>query len=153
MFLASSLLISSAAMCQSAVLTSGGTATNGKSSVSYSIGQTMADYTTGTNGGVTTGVQQIFTIVKVKPSQEDNIAELQAEVNVYPNPTVDQLNLIANSEEELSYVLTSMNSQKMLQGRFVGSEILNMDNMSANTYMLQVSNKSGQVKTFKIIKH
>jgi hypothetical protein len=91
---------------QSSIPASGGNASGGGGTVSYSIGQLV--YTTNTSatyGSVARGVQQPFEISVITAIEQTEFITLVC--SVYPNPARDYLNLkIENSDNKsLSYRL------------------------------------------------
>jgi hypothetical protein len=138
---------------QEAVSTTGGEASGGGGTTSYSVGQVVYTSNIGTNGSVAQGVQQPYEISTITGINETSI---QLELSVYPNPTTNFLNLKFDCEkiENLSYQLYD------LQGRVIENEKVNdnsttikMEGLPKATYFLKVTNNQNVVKTFKVIKN
>lgn len=145
----------SALQAQQVVTTSGGNATGGGGSVSYSIGQIV--YTKNSepgSGSVAQGVQQPYEISVVTGLEET--LGISLEIKVYPNPSTDFLKLIImNFEpENLSYQLYNINGNLIQSNKVESSEttISTQDLLSA-TYFLKIIKGNRVVKTFKIIKN
>ena len=133
---------------QDAVATTGGEGSGSGGSVSYTIGQVFYQ----TNASVSEGVQQAYEILTV--GIQDPIA-IDMKLNVYPNPTVNLLNLsVANYENtKMSYQLYSV-SGLLLSDRPITSNITQIDmvNRVPSMYFLKITDKNQTIKTFKIIK-
>jgi hypothetical protein len=82
---------------QTSVNATGGDASGGGGSVSYSVGQVVYTTNTGANGSVAQGVQQPFEISVVTGIEEAKGINLS--VSAYPNPTTDYLELKVESEK------------------------------------------------------
>jgi len=138
---------------QDAVPTTGGEASGSGGTVHYSIGQVVYTTNNGTSGSVAQGVQQPFEISTISGIDVRNI---NLELSVFPNPTVDYLSLkVENSE------LSTFNFQLYdIQGKLVMSKQLSsksttidMKNLPTSTYLLKVTDDQKWIKTFKIIKN
>jgi hypothetical protein len=140
---------------QIAIPASGGNATGGGGSVSYSVGQIV--YTTNTSatyGSVTQGVQQPFEISVVTSLKKDE--EISLEMKIYPNPASDFLMLtIRNYEvENLRYQLYDINGNILLDNKIEGNECdISIQNYLPAIYFLKVIHGNKEMKTFKIIKN
>jgi hypothetical protein len=137
----------------------GGDASGGGGSVSYSVGQVVYTTNTGTNGSVAEGVQQPYEISVVTTIEEAKGIDLS--VTAYPNPTTDFLQLKVESEklQDLSYQLYDMNGKLLQTKKLTGTETqIDMNSYVPATYFVKVIVKtqgivSQEVKTFKIIKN
>ena len=147
-------------MAQESLNATGGNASGGGGSVSYSIGQVFYTINTGTDGSVAQGVQQPFEISVVTGLEE--AIGINLSVTTYPNPTTDCLTLRIDEFEisNLSYQLYNV------QGKLLQSEIISgsqtsivMSNLVPAIYFVKVIVKTQdiasqqEVKTFKIIKN
>jgi hypothetical protein len=83
------------------------------------------------------------------------LTTVNLEALVYPNPSSDhvKLNITDTALTDLSYVLLN------IQGKIVSSAKLSildtpisLHGLSVGTYVLKVSQKNNELKTFKIIK-
>jgi len=144
---------------QESVNATGGDASGGGGSVSYSAGQVVYTANTGTNGSVAQGVQQPFEISVV--TAIDKAKGINLSVLAYPNPTTDYLTLRIEEFEisNLSYQLFDMNG-KLLQNEKITSNQTSvfMSNLVPAIYFVKVVKTSHdlsqqEVKTFKIIKN
>jgi hypothetical protein len=135
---------------------SGGNASGSGGTVSYSVGQLVYSTNTGTNGSVTQGVQQTYTISVATGIDEKTI---DLSYTAYPNPTTDGLHLKLTGflASTYNYQLFDM-SGKMIETRAITEEetILSMKTCTGGTYLLKIiETKAGsakEVKSFKIIK-
>jgi hypothetical protein len=137
---------------QENVTASGGEGTGTGGTVSYSIGQIVYTTNTGSNGSVSQGVQQTYSIMATDGIEESTI---NAELSIFPNPTTDNLTLsIVGEIDNVNYQLVD------LQGKVIKSEktttnstSINMENLAGSIYFLKVTDNNKTIKTFKIIKN
>jgi hypothetical protein len=138
---------------QETVTTTGGEAIGTGGTASYSVGQVVYTSATGTNGSVAQGVQQAYEISITTGVKETTI---NLEMNVYPNPTTNYLQLKVESEK-----LESLNFQLIdLQGKIIESKkvtasntILKMEALPKAIYFLNVTKDNQLIKSFKVIKN
>jgi hypothetical protein len=137
---------------QSSTVTAGGEGSGSGGTVSYSIGLTNFEVSSGTSGSAAAGVQHAYvTVVSGVDHPEIN---LRAEV--YPNPTANHVTLEVDeiSTNNLSFVLLDITGNVLQQSSVISSStIINLENLSNTTYLLKVFRKKQELKTFKIIKN
>jgi len=141
------------AIGQSNTLPSGGEATGSGGTLSFSIGQVDYIQAEGSGGTASQGVQQPFEIFVLGI---DTHPEILLDIKVFPNPTISNVTLrIGNFEGgELSYQLYDIHG-RLLTGQSLQTDTTNipMEDLASAVYLLQVIDKSGPIKTFKIIKN
>lgn len=137
---------------QQATIASGGMASSVNGNISYSFGQ--IDYTTNSNltGSLWQGVQQPYEIFTLGTDDFQNIS---LKMLVYPNPTAALVNL---KIESLSFNTLEYNLFDLM-GKQISSQKINqletqipLENLPSTTYILNVSDNSQIIKSFKIIK-
>ncbi|NQY11319.1 MAG: T9SS type A sorting domain-containing protein [Flavobacteriales bacterium] len=130
----------------------GGEATGSGGTASYSVGQVVYTTVTGTNGSVAQGVQQPYEISITTGVAETSI---KLEMNVYPNPTTNYLQLKVESEaiENLSFQLVDLQG-KVIENKEVmeSNTTINMEALPKAIYFLNVTRNNQTVKKFKVIK-
>lgn len=139
---------------QEAIPATGGNASGGGGSVSYSVGQVVYTTNTGTNGSVAQGVQQPYEISVVTGIEQAKGINLIC--SAYPNPTTDFLTLKVDGDVKTQYIasLYDINGKLLKSKKIVGNETsINMSNLVPATYFIKVSNNNKELKTFKIIKN
>jgi len=164
---------------QVAVLTSGKDASGIGGSFSYSIGQVVYNFNTGTTGTEAQGVQQPYEISELQVIKNANILKtdrinstdssfsaiskskdvkfIDLKCIAYPNPTHDLLTLTIEYPDKgssnLSYQLFDLNG-KLIESKKIKNNSTSIDihNLIPATYILSVSKGNKSVKTFKIIK-
>jgi hypothetical protein len=139
---------------QESINATGGNASGGGGSVSYSVGQVVYTTNTGTNGSVAQGVQQPYEISVVTGIEEAEGIYLS--VTAYPNPTTDYLTLRIDEFEisNLSYQLYDMNGKLLQNEKIAGNQTsIVMSNLVPATYFVKVVQGNREIKTFKIIKN
>ena len=137
------------------IIASGSNATGGSGSVSYSIGQVFYTYI---------GLQSTYYVAQGIQQQEidktldiPEVIEPKTEIFVFPNPTVDFVNVSMKGLE-----LESANrSYKLydIQGRLLKQNTINqtdtqvsLNNLSSSIYILVVYVDNKVLKSFKILK-
>jgi hypothetical protein len=147
LFLMISVLTNSYAQENS--VTAGGDASGKGGSVSFSVGQVFYTTVTAVAGSVSQGVQQAYEL-NLPPDTID------ININIYPNPTVDNVTLKIDSYlgRNLTYQLVDMVGKLCQIGRVYGPETLvAMEYLPASTYFLKVIENGKVIRIFKIIKY
>lgn len=144
-WLTTCLLVSITSLGQEVVSTSSGQATGNQGSISYVVGQVNGSPF---SAQVSPGVLQPYK-VSIILSAEGSI-----EVNVYPNPTVEQLFIEGKFiDGDYSYMLYNMSGQSLKQGKLeVDKEPLNLTEFVSDTYFVSIMKGSELIKTFRIVK-
>jgi hypothetical protein len=139
---------------QESVNATGGNASGGGGSASYSIGQIGYATNTDTNGSVAQGVQQPYEISVVTGIEEAKGIILL--VSAYPNPTTDNLTLKVEDFElsTLTFQLYDMQGKLLQNEKITGNQTnIIISNLMPASYFLKVIQNNKEVKTFKIIKN
>jgi len=144
---------------QESFIATGGNASGGGGSASYSVGQVVYTTNTGTNGSATHGVQQPYEISVITAIEEAKGINLS--VLAYPNPTTDYLTLEVKDFElsNIHFQLYDMNGKLLQSEKITGNQTsIVMSNLVPATYFLKVIVKTQgiasqqEVKTFRVIK-
>jgi hypothetical protein len=144
---------------QDAIPASGGNASGGGGTVSYTVGQVVYTTNTGTNGSVAQGVQQPYEISVV--TGIENSMKINLSCMAYPNPATTYLTLKTENtdNENLSYQLYDINGKLLENKKVEGNETtIFMEHRPVATYLLKVvqtdqASLPKEIKTFKIIKN
>ena len=135
---------------QQTVPTSGGEASGGNGSISYSIGQVLYTTSVGSNGNtVAKGVQQPYEI------SITNDFDITIDIKIYPNPTLDDIIIETDNSSLLkqSYIIYDVQGKLISKNEMPSSKtIINMSNFSNGVYFIEVSDTEKKLKVFKIIK-
>lgn len=137
---------------QQSINAAGGDATGSGGSVSFSVGQIDYLCLEGSGGSVTQGVQQFNEVLQ---NLSDNQINMNVEMVIYPNPTIDLVNLqIENYDlDNLSYALFDLQGRQIATNKITKNETqIQMNNLASAVYLLTVRDKNNLLKTFKIIK-
>jgi hypothetical protein len=153
-----SLLILSFAFCatiqiqaQNNTVSAGADAEGSNGSISYSIGQVVYTSATGINGSINQGVQQPYDYDVIT-----GIEHTEIELNLYPNPTLGQVNLtIADSRtQEYSLSLFDATGRLLMQTSKLNElNSFSMESYAAGAYTLSVYKKDELIKSFRIIRN
>lgn len=135
----------------------GGDASGTSGTASYTLGQAVYTTITGTDGTARQGVQQSFDINVKRVTGKSVAAHIRC--SAWPNPVTDQLNLSAESNEQipfaaLSYRLYAPDGTLLQKKRISGSEsVIHMGQLPQSAYVLQIFFNKNLVTEFTIIKN
>jgi len=135
---------------QKIALAAGGKAVGSTGTASFSVGQ--VSYKSPEGNIISNGVQQPYEIQTLGKS---GFTAIQLEMKVYPNPTIDELQLKISEKNftEYTYQLYDTTGKTVLTEKINQEEsTISMKNFSAGIYFLDVTLKNESVKTYKIIK-
>lgn len=140
-----------AAYAQSDIVPFGGDATDGSVTVSYTVGQVAVQVNS--DGGTTIyeGVQQPYEIQIIGI---DNYPGITLNAMVYPNPTVENVQLKIDNEQLKGEVRVSDMSGKLLFLKRIEGMIteIPMSDFATGTYFVNVCKGQQMLKSFKVIK-
>ena len=139
---------------QEATSATGGNASGGNGSVSYTVGQVVYTTNTNTAGTVSQGVQQPYEIFIITSIEEAKGITLQC--SAYPNPTSDFLTLKVENVELSTFIFQLYDvSGKLLENKKIESNETSifMKNLVPSNYFLKILENNKELKTFKIIKN
>ncbi|MCR4681335.1 MAG: T9SS type A sorting domain-containing protein [Bacteroidales bacterium] len=143
------------AMCQTGVVTTGGTAIGNGGSVTYTVGQIAVQRMEAGDKYVIEGVQQPYEIQTVGV---DDYPDIVLEAILFPNPTTSTVRLRISNYEIPSYGLTAELFD--IHGRmiqiFTVSDLetqMDLSSLPSASYQLRVLDDSRLLKTFKVIKN
>lgn len=153
-----SLLILSIALCatiqiqaQNNTVSAGADAEGSNGNVSYSIGQVVYTSATGINGSINQGVQQPYDYDVIT-----GIEHTEIELNLYPNPTLGQVNLSISDSRTQEYSLSLFDATGRLimqNSQLDGLNSFSMESYATGAYTLSVFKKEELVKSFRIIRN
>jgi hypothetical protein len=139
------------------LVASGEDAVGGSGSVTYSIGQVFYTYMGESIYNVSQGIQQ-GDLSHATLSSEENPVETKTEIIIFPNPTTDYINInmqgYQSTNQQSSYQLYDLQGRLLKQDKVMQSETqINVTDLRAAIYLLQVYSDSKILKTFKIVKN
>ena len=138
---------------QNTVPASGGNGSGTGGSASYTVGQIVYTYESGSNGNIEQGVQQPFEISVITGAENSDIT---LDITAFPNPVSEILTLkIKDGDyEKLSYSVYNITGNLIRNNSVLDDETqVNMQDMPSGTYILKVQSDKKELKVFKIIKH
>ncbi len=144
------LLSTSTIYAQEVVSTQGDSYYTGSASMDFTIGEPVIS--TGSDGthDITQGFHQTNWNFA---GLEDLAPEMDA--TIYPNPTIDVLNILTKQFEGVSYTLTNANGQ-IVQRDELSEEITSVDvqGLAPGNYSVTLFDRNqNKLKTFKLIKN
>jgi len=146
------LLISSGLFAQERTTASGGDASSGSGSVSYSVGLVDFIAASGADGSISQGVQQPYELFSVGIEEWDN----SFVINAYPNPTTSNLTISFGSFpiDGMSYELTDEAGRVLRRGTIESQETtLDILSLPVSGYFLNIKQTDRLVRSYKIIKN
>jgi hypothetical protein len=77
---------------------------------------------------------------------------LQNEINIYPNPLTDKLNIAINTNEPSEIILYDIFSRKLLRQKFTNTVSINISQLAKGMYLYELKTKNETVKKGRMIK-
>lgn len=147
-------IYSTAAIAQTAspdvIATSGTSFNDGTSQIDWTIGETVTATLTSGGNTLSEGFHQpnlMYTAI--------NNAETDYSVILFPNPTLDYLQLkFQNLKREVMVEVFSGEGKLLLNQKTssAGDMLLDMSNYAAGTYLLSIKDSDSKIKTYQVIK-
>lgn len=136
---------------------SGNDAEGSSGTVTYSIGQVFYTYIGQSVYNVAQGIQHEDAEQKTLATKP-NIVEPKATIFIFPNPTTDYVSITMEGYEsengQRSYQLYDLLGRLLKQDTFDSSETqIDVTDLRASIYLLQVYVDNKVLKTFKIVKN
>lgn len=146
------LFFACSAFCQKSVVATGGSATSlTGTKISYSVGQVAMGTAQTTNFSVNEGVQQPIAVSELSIEEAMRLA---VELNVYPNPSSNTLNIARTDDvtSKLDYQLITSDGVVVLSGVLEGqTTAVSLQSLPAALYLLRVTDGKQQ-RAYRIIK-
>ena len=146
------LFFACSAFCQKTVVATGGSASSLTGiKISYSVGQVAIGTAKATNFKVFEGVQQPISVSELSIEEALRLA---VELNVYPNPSSNTLNIARTDDatSKLDYQLITSDGAVVLSGILEGqTTAVSLQNLPAAVYLLRVTDGKQQ-RAYRIIK-
>ena len=141
-----------ALQAQQSANAAGGDASGSGGTASYSVGQPVYTYASGT-GSSNQGVQQPYEFFT---TGIDEYQDISLSITVFPNPAQSIVNLSITKlpTENLTYQLYDIQG-KLLLSQKISSTLsqVPVQNYAAGSYLLKVSDPEKALKTFTLIKN
>ena len=144
------VLLTSNLLSQQVIATQGNSSSNSTATLDYTIGEVVIMTGTDNQNHITQGFHQpIFEITTI-----DN-TEICCEVNIYPNPTIDQLNIQVKEIDQFSrFDIFDVN------GKLLNTRLIDQNNMQLSFYKYAtgvyfisfISTGNQLIRTFKVQK-
>lgn len=136
---------------QETSLTAGGEASGSGGTISYSVGQTVYETSTGSNGEVITGVQQSYEISDILGLEE--AIGINLSVAAYPNPTANYLTLTVDEISNLTFQLYDTSGRFLQNEKITSTKTsIDMTRLAPAIYFLRVIKNNKEIKIIKIVK-
>jgi len=90
--------------------------------------------------------------VSLTPCTDIEEPNEDAGIKIYPNPAINKLNIIVNSQEPSEIILYDVALRKLLQQKFTNTVTLNTEQLVKGVYIYEVRYKNGLCKKGKVVK-
>ena len=142
------LLTTTTVTAQEVVSTQGDSYSNGTGSIDFTIGEVIIN--TG-NDGTNTLTQGFHQTNWNFVGLEDHLPSYAA--IIFPNPTVDVLNIQTSSFEGVTYTLYDGQGKLVLQDLLSAKQTpIEVSELAPGSYSLTLNNETQNLKTFKLVK-
>lgn len=135
---------------QQVVATQGGTFSNSGGTISFTIGEGVAQTLTGDAKALTQGFQQSAISVSVLSELDQDFA-----ITAYPNPATEILNLkiVRQDPGDIRYMVFDLNGIMLLQKKVEATETtIDLKKFPKGMYIIRIREGKTELKSFKIIK-
>ena len=139
------------ASAQEAIVATGGNASGGDGSVSYSIGQVVYTTIEDSEGTIAQGVQQAYEIYTVS-----QICDYANKISIFPNPAADLLTLELENVDltDIDYQIYDSNGRLLLNGKCATNiTSVSIKEFVPAVYYLKATKGNTEIAVFKIIKN
>jgi hypothetical protein len=136
---------------QEVVATAGSTLSNANGSLSFTIGESIANTLINNNRAITQGFHQ----TNISVSMISELKDPEFSITAFPNPTEDVLTLKLGKEDVtgLQYLLFDINGKLLSQKNLESNQTsVPVNQLAQGFYILKVQAGLKELKTFKIIK-
>lgn len=134
---------------QEVISASGGFITGNNTQVNWTIGEMETIAVTGTAASFTSGFNQ----PRIKLTTSSESIREKVNVSVFPNPASDYIKIRYDGQLPLTIRVFSLTGKEILEHQMADPEfILSLHNLSAGTYLLEVTDKTSGKNLYKIIK-
>jgi hypothetical protein len=145
------LICSNTFFAQQNTVSSGGNATNIDGNASYTVGLVAYQFSSGSNGNASTGVQHTFEAILALPDLFPNL-----QIAVFPNPAVTSVTLQVDADgiqENMTYSIIDSNGKIISIAKITSNQTtINVEQLTNAIYFLTVNQNNQPLKTFKLIK-
>jgi len=138
-------------LAQEVVATAGSTLSSSGGSISYTVGEGVANTLTKGDKTLTQGFQQ----ANISVSMVSELKDLQFSISVFPNPAEDLLTLSVSKEDVAGLLYTLFDTYgKILSKKKLESNetAITVKQLVPGLYILKIQAGQNDLKTFKIIK-
>jgi len=138
--------LASSLFSQTSINTIGTSEKSSAGSVSFSIGQTVFNFSNGINEGVQQPIE-LFQLNSEKNNHNNN-------VTVYPNPTSQKIfvNLDIPLIVSECYTIISADGKLVLSGKLVKENEINISSLPSEIYIFSIIQNKNSIQSYKLIK-
>lgn len=136
---------------QQAIVSSGETNANTAGSLSWSLGEVVAESGVRAPGqsSLTQGFQQgDLSVLAIKEPKLNNL-----NIRVLPNPATDYVNLVVDDYTDLSYQVIDLNGKLLSKEKLQANETrINLTDLASGSFFVTIVKNKQEIKSYKIIK-
>ena len=139
-------------LAQEVIASAGSTLNNINGSISFTIGESVANTLIKSDKTVTQGFHQ----TNISVSMVSEMNDLEFSISAFPNPAENILILKLNKVDMtgMQFLLFDINGKLLFRKNLENDEtIIPVDKLIKGFYILKVQEGQKELKTFKIIKH
>lgn len=80
------------------------------------------------------------------------IINATSDFTIFPNPFIDNVNIVSNGTEQLEIIIYDVSSRKLIQKTFTNAATLSTENLKKGIYYYTIKGDNGSIKRGKLIK-
>ena len=144
-------LLLSQSLSKEVISSSGGYFSNNVYSLNLSYGEAVITNMTSTNGALS--LSNGFHFVSNNSSLSSSLELLELSLSIYPNPTLNHINILSSSVIEIKFEIYDINGKLISQDLITSDQQINMTQLSSGVYLLKILNVNNtSSKVFRVIK-
>ena len=146
------ILCATSLQAQEVVTTAGSYGETTSGSLSWTVGEPVIETITDGTNTLTQGFQQS----KLTVTAVFELPGLDFTISVFPNPANSFLSIEVKTDKQRDLLLSlfDLNGRLILQKKMAGNkQTIKMQNYKPATYILKVTERNKEIRTYQIVKH
>jgi len=138
-------------LAQNIIATAGSTLSNSNGSISFTIGESVANTLIKGDRTITQGFHQ----TNISVSLVSELKDIDFMISVFPNPAYDFLTISLNTDkvDGFQYLLFDINGKLLAQKKLESNETsVSVEGLPSGVYLIKIREGLKELKTFKIVK-
>ncbi len=122
---------------------------NSSVSISWTLGEPVTETITDGTNILTQGFQQS----KLTATEVFDISTDKFDINLFPNPTLNIINIKTSEFKNLSYNISDTNGKLLKEGKLVSENTeISVNRLPAAVYFFTITNNNKIIRIFQIVK-